>query len=85
MKEEVKLNRKDQNRVIVMSQGERKRLTIDKTVMFLQFSLRPLWRLLAAYRREGASALANGDRTKKSVNMIETYTRQQGVDLAKGV
>lgn len=83
MKEEVTLNRKEQNRVIVLNQIETKRLTVDKAAMLLELTPRQIWRLLAGYRKEGASALAHGNRTSKPINMIEEGLRQQVVDLAK--
>ena len=83
MKEEVTLNRKEQNRLLVMNQIEGRKLTVDKAATLLELSPRHVWRILTAYRKEGASALANGNRGRKPVNTIEEALRQQVVELAE--
>jgi transposase len=83
MKEEVTLNRKEQNRVNVLNQIETRRLTVDKAAMLLEVTPRHVWRLLAAYRKEGTSAIAHGNRGHKPVNMIEEWLRHQVVELAR--
>jgi transposase len=83
MKEEVTLNRKEQNRVVVMNQIERKGLTVDKAARLLELSPRHIWRILTAYRKEGASALAHGNRGRKPYNIIDEGLRQQVVALAR--
>jgi plasmid maintenance system antidote protein VapI len=60
MKEEVTLNRKEQNRVIVLNQIEKRGLTVGKAAVLLEVTPRHVWRLLAGYRREGTSAIAHG-------------------------
>jgi len=84
MKEEVTLNRKEQNRVVVLNQIETKRLTVDRAAVLLEVTPRHVWRLLAGYRREGTAAIAHGNRSHKPVNKIEEGLRQQVVALAKG-
>ncbi len=83
MKEEVTLNRKEQNRVIVLNQIETRRLTVDKAAMLLEVTPRHVWRLLAGYRREGVLAIAHGNRGRQPVNIIEAGLRQQVVELAR--
>jgi len=83
MKEEVTLNRKEQNRLVVMNQIEEGVLRVDKAATLLELSPRHVWRILTAYRKEGASALAHGNRGCKPVNPIEEELRQQVVELAK--
>jgi transposase len=83
MKEEVTLNRKEQNRLVVMNQIEGKKLTVDKAATLLELSPRHVWRILTAYRKEGASALAHGNRGRKPVNTIEEGLRQQVLALAR--
>ena len=83
MKEEVTLNRKEQNRLVVMNQIEGKKLTVDKAAMLLELTPRHIWRILSAYRKEGASALAHGNRGRKPVNTIEEGLRQQVLALAR--
>jgi transposase len=82
MKEEVTLNRKEQNRLVVMNQVEGRKLTVDKAATLLELSPRHVWRMLTAYRKEGASALAHGNRGRKPVNTIGEELRQQVVELA---
>ena len=83
MKEEVTLNRKEQNRLVVMNQIEGRKLTVDKAAALLEVTPRHIWRILAAYRKEGASALAHGNRGQKPVNTIEEELRQQVLALAR--
>ena len=83
MKEEVTLNRKEQNRLVVMNQVEGRKLTVDKAAALLALSPRHVWRILTAYRKEGASALAHGNRGHKPVNTIAEDLRQQVVALAR--
>ncbi len=83
MKEEVTLNRKEQNRVIVLNQIETRRLTVEKAAMLLEVTPRHVWRLLADYRREGSAAIAHGNRGRQPVNMIEEGLRHQVVELAR--
>jgi len=82
MKEEVTLNRKEQNRLVVMNQIEGRKLTVDKAATLLELSPPHVWRMLTAYRKEGASALAHGNRGRKPINTIEEGLRQQIVELA---
>ena len=83
MKEEVTLNRKEQKRLVVMNQVEGRKLTVDKAAVLLELSPRHVWRILTAYRKEGASALAHGNRGRKPINFIEEGLRQQVVVLAR--
>ncbi len=83
MKEEVTLNRKEQNRLVVMNQIEGRKLTVDKAAALLEVTPRHIWRILAEYRKEGASALAHGNRGHKPVNTIEEELRQQVLALAR--
>ena len=83
MKEEVTLNRKEQNRVVVLNQIGTKRLTVDQAAVLLEVTPRQVWRLLAGYRRDGPSAIAHGNRGRKPVNIIEEDLRQQVVALAR--
>jgi len=83
MKEEVTLNRREQNRLVVMNQIEGRKLTVDKAATLLELSPRHVWRILTAYRREGASALAHGNRGRKPVNTIGEELRQQVVELSR--
>ena len=65
MKEKVTLNRKDQKRLMVLNQVGRGVVTCREASALLHLSLRHARRLLAAYRKEGAAALAHGNRGRK--------------------
>ena len=47
-------------------------------------SERHVWRLLAAYRKEGASAIAHGNRGRRPSTTTDTPTRQRVRELAEG-
>jgi transposase len=83
MKEEVTLNRKEQTRLVVMNQIEGRKLTVDKAATLLELTPRHVWRILTAYRKEDASAIAHGNRGHKPVNTITEDLRQQVVVLAR--
>jgi transposase len=82
MKELLTLNWKEQNRVIVLNQVESKQLAVSGAAIILKVSERQAWRLLAAYRREGAAGLAHGNRERKPVNALSEELRQQVIELA---
>ena len=58
MKEKLTLNRKEPNRLIVLNQIGAKQLGANQAALLLKISERQVWRLLAAYRKEGAEGLA---------------------------
>jgi transposase len=82
MKEKVTLSPKEQDRLILLNQVGKDRLTVDKAAVLLTLSERHVWRLLAAYRKEGAAALAHGNRGRKPANAIGEQLRQEVLELA---
>jgi len=82
MKEKVTLSPKEQDRLILLNQVGKDRLTVDKAAVLLTLSERQVWRLLAAYRKEGAAALAHGNRGRKPANAIGEQIRQEVLELA---
>lgn len=82
MKERLTLNRKEQNRVIVLNQVETKQIEVREAAAVLNVSERQAWRLLAAYRQEGVAGLAHGNRERKPVNRLPDEIRQKVVELA---
>ena len=82
MKEKLTLNLKEQNRVIVLNQVETRRLEMSQAAILLKISERQAWRILAAYRRDGAEGLAHGNRNRKPVNALTEELRQQVIELA---
>lgn len=81
--EKVTLNLKEQNRLQVLNNVNLKQITIGQAAVLMQVSLRHAKRLLAGYRKEGASALAHGNRGKLPYNVMDAVVRQQVISLAK--
>jgi transposase len=84
MKKEVTLNSKEQKRLLVMNELLAGRLTGQEASEVLGVTLRHTRRLLAAYRREGALALAHGNRGRKPVNKLEWAIAAKILGLAQG-
>jgi transposase len=82
MKEILILNRKEQTRVIVLSQVETKKIEVIQAAVLLKVSERHAWRMLAAYRKEGVGGLAHGNRERTPVNAIAEELRQKVIKLA---
>lgn len=60
-----------------------RRLAITEAAQLVGVSERHTWRLLAAYRKEGASALAHGNRGRSPANATSAVVQEQVVSLAK--
>lgn len=82
MKEVLALNRKEQNRVMVLNQVLEKKLTVDGAAILFQITPRQVWRLLADYRREGANGLAHGNRGRRPVNALPVELKEEIQRLA---
>jgi len=83
MKEEVTLNTKEQKRLIILNKVEVKQLSRDKAKELLGISSRHLKRIIAAYRKEGAAALAHGNRGKRPHNALDEGLKKQVLELAQ--
>jgi len=83
MKEMVTLNRKEQRRLVVLNQVEVGRMTGREASEVLGLSLRHVRRLLAAYRKEGAAALAHGNRGRKPHHALDEGVRKQVLELVQ--
>ncbi len=57
-------------------------LKVAEAATLLGVSERHTWRLLAAYRKEGAAALAHGNRGRKPVHAIGEGVKGRVVELA---
>jgi transposase len=77
------LNLKEQKRLMVLNNIERRQITCRQGAEALKLSLRHTRRLLAAYRKEGAAALAHGNRGRKPAHAIGESLKAQVLDLAK--
>ena len=85
MKEMVTLNRKEQRRLIVLNQVETGKVIGREAAEVLGLSLRHVKRILAAYRKEGAAALAHGNRGRKPHNALNGDVRRQVAELAQSI
>ena len=78
------LSAKEQKRAYVLNGILGKRWTVKEGAGLLGLSERHLWRVLAAYRKEGVAALAHGNRGRKPVNATPEEMKQAMVGLAQG-
>lgn len=69
-KETVSLNGKEQQRLMVLNQLISGELTGQEAATLMEVSVRQVRRLLAAYRKEGAAALAHGNRGRAPVHAL---------------
>ncbi len=67
----VTLSQEEQKRLKVLNQVERCEMRGREVAEVLGLSLRHTRRLLAAYRKEGARALAHGNRGRKPPNALD--------------
>jgi transposase len=81
--EKVTLNQKEQKRLQVLNEVNRKKMSINQAAMLMQLSLRHAKRLLSGYRKEGVRALAHGNRGRMPYNRIDTSIRECVIELAK--
>jgi len=75
MRETITLNTQEQKRVMVLNRLLVGELTAAEAAVLLTLSERQVRRLLAAYRKEGAAALAHGNRGSKPVHSISEEVR----------
>lgn len=81
--ETVTLNRKEQKRLFVFNQVEKGKMSGREAAEVLGLSLRHVRRLLAAYRKEGAAALAHGNRGRRPHHSLEAGIKGWVVELAR--
>jgi len=82
MKETITLNTHEQKRLLVLNRLVVGQLTTAEAAEVLDLSERQVWRLLAAYRKEGAAALAHGNRGRQPAHRINEEVRSQVINLA---
>jgi transposase len=82
-KKGVTLTVKEQKRLKVLVDLEAGRVTGREATDVLGVSLRHVWRLLAAFREEGAAGLAHGNRGREPVNKVPQAVRERIVALAE--
>ncbi len=83
MKEMVALNKKEQRRLVVLNQVETSKMIGREAAELLDLSLRHVRRILAAHRKEGAQALAHGNRGRKPHNTLDANLGKQVLELAQ--
>jgi len=83
MKEKVTLSKKEQSRLMVLNGVEVGRIIVREAAEVLGLSLRHVRRILAAYRKEGAAALAHGNRGRKPHNALDDELKKRVLELAQ--
>lgn len=85
MKETVTLNTQEQHRVLVLNRILAAQLSVATAAPLLQVTERQMWRILAAYRKEGVAALVHGNRGRQPTNRISQQVRTRVIELAQGL
>ena len=75
---------KEQTRIQVLNGVIAGKVTVVEAAGLMGVSERHTWRLLAAYREEGAAAVAHGNRGRKPAAATSPRTQQEVMELAKG-
>lgn len=77
------LNTKEQARLQVLNGVLEQRLSVAEAAQVLVVSERHVWRILAAYRKEGAVTLSHGNRGRRPANAIPEGMRRRLVALVQ--
>ena len=77
------LTQREQSRLQVLNRLVEQQLTTREATAILGLSERHTWRMLAAYRKEGAAALAHGNRGRRPRNAVPEETRRKVIALAR--
>ena len=77
------LNQKEQAKIQVLNSLLAKHMTIEQASVLMGVSIRQAWRILAAYRKEGAAAIAHGHRGRRAPNAISEATKAAVLHLAR--
>ena len=77
------LNQKEQARLQVLNGVLERKVSVAEAAQIMGVSERQAWRIVAAYRKEGAAALAHGNRGRRPANAIPTATRDLVIGLAR--
>jgi transposase len=83
MERRVILSMKEQKRLKVVTEIEAGRIAGRGAAQVLGLSLRHVWRVVAAYRKEGAAGLAHGNRGRVSPRRIPDVFRESVLELAR--
>lgn len=77
------LTQREQARLQVLNRVLEGKIGVTEAACLLGLSDRHTWRILAAYRREGAASLAHGNRGRRPPNATPERVRQQVLTLAQ--
>jgi transposase len=83
MEKRLTLSMKEQKRLGVLNELEKGKMVMREAAEVLGLSERHGWRLLAAYREEGAAGLAHGNRGRKPIHTLSEKIRDQVIELAR--
>ena len=77
------MTQQEQARLQILNSLLAKHMTIEQASVLMGVSIRQAWRILAAYRKEGAAALAHGHRGRRAPNAISEATKAAVLHLAR--
>ena len=77
------MNQREQARLQVLNSLLAEHMTMEQASTLMGVSIRHTWRILAAYRKEGAAALAHGHRGRRAPNAISEATKAAVLHLAR--
>ena len=77
------LTKKEQTRLYIMNGVLERQWSVGEAAQLLGVSVRHTWRLLAAYRKEGAAALAHRNRDRLPSNATPVAVQTQVIALAR--
>jgi len=78
------LSQREEARLVVLNKVLEREMSVREACGVLGVSERHGWRLLTAYRRKGAGALAHGNRGRQPGHTIPAYLRARVRELAQG-
>jgi predicted DNA-binding protein (UPF0251 family) len=76
------LNNKEQNRLSILNLVLARQCSVKEAAQLLGMSERHLWRILAAYREEGAATLVHGNRNRLPHNATSSKLKAQVIFLS---
>ena len=77
------LNQREQARLQVLNSLLAEHMTMEQASTLMRVSIRHAWRILAAYSKEGAAALAHGHRGRRAPNATSEATKTAVLHLAR--
>ena len=77
------MNSREQQRLMVLNQVMGGELSGEEAAVLMGVSVRQMRRLMAAYRKEGAAALAHGNRGRVPVHALATPVKARVVEAAQ--